>query len=85
MEAISWSGEEKKEGLRGIKSDLMPLLERVEKHDAAASEFFRQFRRIILIDDLHDPTFFPARVGSFLKLEGEQHLDNWVLLYYVPE
>jgi len=84
-EAISWSGEEQKEGLRGINSDLMPLLERVEAHDAAASEFFHQFRRVILIDDLQDPTFLPARVGSFLKLEREQHLDNWVLLYYVPE
>jgi hypothetical protein len=84
-EAISWSGEEQKEGLRGIQSDLIPFLERVERHDAAASEFLHQFRRVIVIDDLQDPTFLPARLRSFLKPEGELHLDNSVLLYYVPE
>jgi hypothetical protein len=84
-EAVSWSGEERKEGLRDIESDLMPALERVERHDATASNFFRQFRRVIVMDDLQDPTFLPVRLGSFLKLEGEQHLDNWVLLFYDPE
>jgi hypothetical protein len=83
-EAISWSAEEQKEGLRGIQSDLMPILRGVEEHDAPTSKFFHQFHRVIVIDDLQDPTFLPARLGSFLKLEGEQHLDNGVLLYYVP-
>lgn len=84
-EAVSWSGEERKEGLRDIESDLMPALERVERHDVTASNFFRQFRRVIVMDDLQDPTFLPVRLGSFLRLEGEQHLDNWVLLFYDPE
>ena len=84
-EAASFSGEEQKEGLRAIQTDLIPFLERVEEHDAAVSEFFHQFRRVIVIDDLHDPTFLSARFGSFLKLEGQQQFDNWVLLYFVPE
>jgi hypothetical protein len=84
-EATSFSREERQEGLRGIQADLMPILERVETHDAAASKFFRQFQRVIVIDHLQDPAFLPARLGSFLKLEGEQHLDNWVLVSYIPE
>ena len=84
-EAISWSGEEQKEGTRGIQSDLIPPLERVEEHDAATGNFFRQFHRVIVVDDLRNPTFLPMRLGSFLKLEREQPLDNWVLRYYVPE
>lgn len=84
-EASSLSGEERNEGLRGIQADLMPALKRVENHDAAATAFFRQFPRIIVMDDLSDPTFSPARLSAFLKLEKEQHLDNWVLLSYIPE
>lgn len=83
-EASSLSREEQEAGLRGIQEDLIPALKRVEMHDPAASQFFRPFSRIIVLEDLHDPTFLPARLASFLKLEGEQHLDNWVLLFYTP-
>lgn len=84
-EAVSPSQEEQKEGLRGIQVDLLPLLVRVERHDPGASNFFHQFQRIIVIDDLRNPTFLQARLGSFLKLAGEQHLDHWVLFSYVPD
>jgi hypothetical protein len=84
-EATSFSPEEQQEGFRGIQTDLMPILERVQSHDAAATNFFRQFQRIIVIDNLQDPTFVPARLNSFLKLEGEQHLGNGVLFSYVPQ
>jgi hypothetical protein len=84
-EAISWSGEEKNEGLRGVESDLLPFLEGVERRDAAAGKFLRQFRRVILIDDLQYPAFVPARVGSFLRLDREQRVDNWEMRYYTPE
>jgi hypothetical protein len=84
-EATSFSQEERKEGLRDIQANLLPLLERVERRDPDVSKFFRQFQKIIVLDDLQNPTFLPARLGSFLKLEGEQHLDHWVLLSYIPE
>src|SRR5258708_29753347 len=83
-EATSLSQAEQKEGLRGIQADLLPLLERVERRDPDVSKFFRQFQRITVLDDLRNPTFLPARLGSFLNLEGQQSLDHWVLLSYVP-
>jgi hypothetical protein len=83
-EATSLSREEQQEGIRDIEADLMPVLKGLERHDPAASQFFHQFNRIIVLEDLNDPTFLPARLASFLKLEGEQHFDNWVLLSYVP-
>ncbi len=67
-EAVSESKEDQKEGLRGIQTDLLPFLERVEQHDAATGEFFHQFQRVILIDDLRDPAFFAAH-GSALSLD----------------
>ena len=82
-EAISLSREEQEEGIRGIQSDLMPALSRVEQHDPAVRQFLQQFSRIIVVDDLHDPAFVPARLDSYLTLEKEQHLDSWVLRSYV--
>lgn len=84
-EATSFSGEERKEGLRAIQIDLIPWLERVEEHDVAVSSFFRQFRRVVVIDDRKNPIFPPARLASFLRFEGERHFDNLELLSYVPQ
>jgi len=84
-EATSLSQEEQKEGLRDIQADLLPLLERVERRDPEVSKFFHQFQRIIVLDDLQNPTFLPPRLGSFLNLEGEQCIDHWVLRSYVPD
>jgi hypothetical protein len=83
-EATSMSVVERKEGIRAIQADLIPLLERVESHDVAVSTFFRQFRRIIVIDNQEDHTFAVERLASFLKLEGQQNSDDLVLLSYVP-
>lgn len=84
-EAISLSRDEQNEGITTIQTDLVSRLQEVEGHGAWVTQFFRQFKRIIVIDDLQHPAFVPARVGSFLKPEAGQHLDNWVLLSYVPE
>jgi len=84
-EAISFSPEEKNEGLRGIQAELLPFLARVETHDSAATDFFHQFHRIILIDDLQNPAFDRGRLDFFLKLQEERHSDTWRLSYYVPK
>lgn len=84
-EATSLSRDEQQEGLRGIQVDLIPALGRIERHDPAVSQFFHQFRRILVVEDLHDRVFDSARLSSFLRLEGEQYLDHWELLSYVPE
>jgi hypothetical protein len=83
-EASSLSVEERKEGIRAIQADLIPLLERVESHDVAVNIFFRQFRRIIVIDNQQNRTFAAERLASFLKLEGQENSDDFVLLSYVP-
>jgi len=84
-EATSFSPEEQKEGLRDVQADLIPNLERVENHDAVVSNFLHQFNRIVVVDNLQDPTFPRDRLSSFLRLESEQHVDHWALLSYVPQ
>jgi hypothetical protein len=83
-EAASSSVEERNQGVRAIQADLIPWLERVEKHDPAVDAFFRNFRRIIVIDNEPNRTFSAERLASFLKLERQESHDGWVLLSYVP-
>jgi hypothetical protein len=81
-EAISPSAEERTQGIHAIQSDVVPWLERVENHDVEVSRFFRNFRRIIVIDSRQDHTFTADRLAAFLNLEGQQNYDDFVVLFY---
>ena len=83
-EALGTS-EERNEGIHAIQSDLIPLLEQVERHDAAVDAFFHQYRRIIVIDNQRDRAFAPDRLASYLRLEGQQTNDDLVLLSYASK
>lgn len=83
-EAISLSREEQDEGRKAIRADLLPVLEQVESQDVAVRTFFHQFRRVVVIDKLQNPTFSSARLALFLKPVSELHLDYLTLHSYVP-
>jgi len=83
-EAISLSLEEQDEGRKAIQADLLPVLRRVESQDAIIRTFFRQFRRIVVIDDIQSPTFSSARFRLFLKPVSEIRRDHFMLISYVP-
>ena len=88
-EASTASSEDRMEGVRAIRADLIPLLEQVERHDLAVNRFFQQFRRIIVIDSIRHHTFDDQRLTSFLRLEGQQegrrNSDDLVLTTYLPK
>lgn len=84
-EAVSSSKEEQNSGLRTIQQDLLPDLERVESHDVAVFDFLRQFRRVIVLDDLQNPAFPPDRLASFLERQEERRVDNWVAVSFTPK
>jgi len=71
-EAASLSPAEQADGVRAVEREVIPLLERVEHRDVAVSDFFHQFRRIIVVDNPKNPAFSQARLASFLKLEDER-------------
>lgn len=83
-EAISWSGEERQQGIQAIESDIIPQLERVDNRDVEVVNFFRNFHRIVVVDTQRNSTFVPDRLASFLKLEGQQVSNNFVLSFYTP-
>jgi hypothetical protein len=83
-EAISLSREEQDEGRKAIQADLLPVLQQFESQDVAVRTFFHQFRRVVVIDSLQNPTFSSARLALFLKPVSELHLEYLTLHSYVP-
>ncbi|MGC2060977.1 MAG: hypothetical protein WA653_22140 [Candidatus Sulfotelmatobacter sp.] len=83
-EAISLSREEQNDGRKAIRADLLPVLKQVESQDVAVKTFFHQFRRVVVIDNLQNPTFSSARLALFLKPVSELHLEYLTLHSYVP-
>jgi hypothetical protein len=83
-EAISLSREEQNEGRKAIQADLLPVLKQVESHDVVVRTFFHQFRRVVVIDNLQNPTFSSARLALFLTPVSELHLEYLTLRSYVP-
>jgi len=84
-ESVSFSQEERNQGIHAIKVDLIPLLTRVENRDHEMGRFFQQFRRIVVIDDLQHRTFVPEQLGSFLKTDEERRIGNLLLRFCSPE
>jgi hypothetical protein len=84
-EAVSQSAEERKQGVRQIQADLIPLLQKVEERDGEASTFFHGYSRIVVIDKSQDPTFVRERLGSFLQLERQRDFEDLVISFYKPK
>ncbi|HEV2395818.1 MAG TPA: hypothetical protein VGS27_02600 [Candidatus Sulfotelmatobacter sp.] len=84
-EATSFSASERNDGIRAIETELIPLLERVQSHDAIVDHFFRNFRRIVVVDIDNRQTFDPARLASFLNLNEQQKSGDLVLSFYSPK
>jgi hypothetical protein len=82
-EASSSSSEERKKGVHDIESELIPLLQKVEKHDGIEA-FLQQFNRIIVVDTLDNHTFDRDRLASFMKLQSQQNVGDHILLFNSP-
>jgi hypothetical protein len=81
-EAVSHAAEERKQGIRQIEADLIPLVQKVEKRDVAVSTFFHHYHRIVVIDKRRDPTFVRERLAPFLQLEKEGDFGDFVVSVY---
>lgn len=81
-EAVSASKEEREDGLRRAGAELVPPLQKVEDHDVAVADFFRNFSRIVVIDRNTRPTFSAERLSSFFALEAQQTSGSFHVSYY---
>jgi len=84
-EAVSHSMEERHQGIEEIKTDLLPLLEKVEKKDISSADLFRKFERIVVIDKQQDHAFAEERITEYLRPERKQHFGDFAISFYTPK
>lgn len=84
-EAVSPSPAEQDEGVQAAENQIAPWLERIEHGDPAVGEFFRGFRRIVVIDDIERPTFVQTRLASLLKSQAGLQRANLKVEVFVPK
>jgi hypothetical protein len=73
------------QGLSAIRTDLIPLLDAASRKDPAMGAFLRQFSRILVVDNLHDPVFDRQRLASYLVIQKEVPSGNRIVLYCKPK
>ena len=82
---VPFRKEEREEGLRTLRTELIPLLDAADRHDPSMLAFLRQYSRILVVDNLHDPVFDRARLASYLDLQKELPRGDLTVLFCDPK
>jgi hypothetical protein len=71
-EVSSYLGPLRTRQVEHIRSQLVPVLERIEAQDPTMIGFLRQFPRVWVIENRGSPVFAPARLGQYLDIHSEE-------------
>jgi len=71
-------------GKREITAELIPRLVEVEKLQDPTQDFFRPYPHILVIDDAKHPVFVKERLSSYLSIDAEQKVGDFVVLWCRP-
>jgi hypothetical protein len=71
-------------GKREVAAELVPRLAEVEKLQSLTQLLSRSFPRVLVIDDARHRVFVKERLSSFLAIDSEQQVGNFVLLWCRP-
>ena len=78
---IDPSDKERSEAAKiSIKTDLVPLLSRVQQGNDEIQSFFSHYPRIVVIDDATNPTFVRHRLSQYLSIDSESRVGDFVFL-----
>ena len=75
-EVSSYRGSLLASQIEHTRSQLTPLLERIENHDPSATDFLRQFRQVWVIENRHAPIFDTTRLADYLDIRSEESFDD---------
>ncbi len=78
---VPFRKEERAGGLSAIRTELIPLLNDAERQDPRLHFFFRQYRRILVIDNQQNPVFDRQRLASYLVIQKEMPVGSLVVLF----
>jgi hypothetical protein len=71
-------------GKREIEAELVPRLGEVEKLQSLTQFLARPYPRVLVIDDARHRVFVRERLSSFLTIDSEQQVGDFVLLWCRP-
>ena len=71
-------------GRREIEAELVPRLGEVEKLQSVTQFLARPYPRVLVIDDARHGVFVRERLSSFLTIDSEQQVGDFVLLWCRP-
>ena len=84
-EVSSYHGSLGTQAVEHIRSQLTPLLERIEIHDPASTEFLQQFPQIWVVENRVSPVFAPARLGEYLDIRSENAFGDLIVRQSTPK
>jgi hypothetical protein len=82
---IPFRKEERARGLSAIRMQLIPLLDGAERQDPPQVAFFRQYSRILVVDDPQHPVFYRQRLASYLVIQKEVPWGDLTVLSLSPK
>ena len=68
-----------------IRSELLPNLELAEQRDASVVDFFHRYRRIWVVQNVHEPIFDRAALGSYLDFREQQNFGILSVISATPK
>jgi len=83
---VPFRKEERAEGLRAIRMELIPLLDDADRQDSTRLRaFFRPYSRILVVDNRQYPIFDRQRLASYLVIQKEVPWGDLTILYCNPK
>lgn len=77
--------DERAQGLSAIRTELIPLLEEATRQDQPMQVFFRQYSRILVVDNRQKPVFDRQRLASYLVIQKEAPSGDLTVLSCNPK
>jgi len=74
----------RQKGVDAVRTELIPLLAKVQKQDPAVRAFFAGYRRVLVIDNISNPYFDESRLAAYLDVQERQSSGELSILVCIP-
>jgi hypothetical protein len=81
---ITTNVEDRKKNIDAVRSELIPVLVKVENRDPEVVDFFRHYRRIVVFDDSQNPYFAGSRLSQYFQIVKQQRRGDLLILDCAP-
>jgi hypothetical protein len=84
-ELTAFPTEDRADRINAVRSEMLPLFERVEHGDPAIREFFRRFSRVWIFRDRQNPALVDARLSFYLDMKEQESAGSLLITSSTPK